>query len=327
MVTLALASTLLFARVRDPALPDVPQQLVNLFEAHEYVAGGQRFHYRLFVPRNLQPTKRYPLLLWLHGAGQGGMDNRENLMYLQAVFSDLNHPEKYRFFILVPQCPSEDIVWTTNLGAEGDRHIFRSSDVSRQDSTTDRKMSQSPAPANDMLTVTHQIFQKTMQEQPVDPDRIYLLGVCSRGNGCWEMAMRYPEMFAAVVPTTPGGGDVSQAGRLINIPIWAFHNKDAEPEGTIEMVAAVQRAGGNIHLTLQQSSEHDSWDLAIKRYDIMNWMLEQRRGQWICWWPPGCRGWRWWHILGVPLAFLSIVCLGWYSEKRRRNSSRPKGTL
>ncbi len=295
LTTLVLASVL----VSGP-LPHVSEQFASLFEAREYrYSGGMQelcIRYRLFVPRDLQPTERCPLLLWLHGKGEGGLNNRESLMYLPEVLSDLKHLEKYRFFILVPQCQSADMVWSSSLGV-------------RNPGTRE---------ANDMLTVTHQILERTMQKQPVDADRVYLMGVCSGGNGCWEMAIRYPEQFAAVVPTSPGGGDVSQAARLVNIPIWAFHNNEAGLEGTIEMVSAVEHAGGNIHLTRQQISEHNSWDLALKRYDVMTWMLEQRRGAWICWRPPGCKPWRWWHIFGVPFVFLSLVCLGWYSERRRR---------
>jgi hypothetical protein len=88
------------------------------------------------------------------------------------------------------------------------------------------------------------------------------------------------------------------------------------------MVAAVEQAGGNVHLTLLPGTEHDCWGAACGQYGIMAWMLEQRRGAWICWTPPGCRPWRWWHVLGVPGAFTLLVAAGWYSERRRRQRGR-----
>jgi len=88
---------------------------------------------------------------------------------------------------------------------------------------------------------------------------VSLIGICSGGNACWEMAIRYPEVFSAVVPATPGSGNISKAGRLAGIPIWAFHAKHEHPEGTEAMAAAVEQAGGNIYLTLEQSGAHYSW--------------------------------------------------------------------
>ena len=54
----------------------------------------------------------------------------------------------------------------------------------------------------------------------------------------------YPEVFAAVVPLSSAGGDVSRADKLANVPIWAFHNRNdrkTSPDGGVEeTVAAVK---------------------------------------------------------------------------------------
>ena len=183
-------------------------------------------------------------------------------------------------------------------------------------------MSQSPDSANDMLTVVADLLEKTMREQPVDPDRVYLLGISSGGNACWDLASRHPDWFAAIVPISPGCGDLSQAAKLAATPIWVFQDYGDRPEATVRMVEAIEAAGGNIHLTMPRTGDHDTWTLALRGYDVVNWMLEQRREARICWRPPGCKPWRWWHILGVPLAFAGIVGVGWYSEQRRRGLSR-----
>ena len=251
------------------------------------------------------------------------MDNRQNLRYLPMVLRDVEHLEQYRFFILVPQCPSTEIVWTSNLETveeqvgqvvAGTRRVPSAISGTRRVPTTG-----STGP-DDMLTVAEQLLQKTMREQPVDPDRVYLLGISSGGTGAWEMALRHPDWFAAVVPISPDHGDPSQAAKLAAIPIWVFHDNGDRPEATQRMVEAVEAAGGNIHLSLSRTGQHDAWTVALRGFDVVDWMLEQRRGAWICWRPPGCKPWRWWHILGVPLAFAGIVCVGWYSERRRRRS-------
>jgi len=275
----------------------ITEQFADLFEAKEYVVSTGpnqeklRIPYRLFVPRNLKPAERCPLLLWLHGAGDGGPDNRRQLKYTPMLLKDVEHLAKYRFFIL---CPSVTVGWTDALGPA-------------KSGATD---------ANDVLAIVYELLQETMREQPVDRDRVYLTGICSGGNACWELAMRHPEVFAAMVPTTPGCGDRSRAARLANIPIWAFELE--HPEGVKEMVDAVEQAGGNIRLTTAAFQQHDSWSMAFQHYDAMAWMLDQRRNAWICWTPPGHRAWRWWHILTVPSVFVIVAGPGWMSERRRR---------
>jgi len=293
--------------------------IADLFEEREYRYTGGKYHekffrYRLFVPRLLKSTERYPLLVWLHGYGERGTDNQKNLRWLELVLDDPRHIERYRFFILATQ--SSDGYWCCGAVASAD----------------------------DMLTITDTIFRKTMGEYPVDRDRVYLSGVSGGGSACWEMAMRYPEVFAAVVPMGSGGGNVSQAAKLVNIPIWAFHNlndREARPDRVKRMVAAVKKAGGNVHLTLlegkwRESSEawsewwwsHDCWSEAFHRYDIVAWMLAQRRGTWICWNPPGGRSWRWWHVLMVPsVLLLAAVWLGWRWERGRRGRKRLHGVV
>ena len=126
--------------------------------------------------------------------------------------------------------------------------------------------------------------------------------------------------------------------RVANVPIWAFHNmndKECPPDGVKEMVAAVKKAGGNAHLTLLEGKwresndawsewwwSHDCWTEAFHRYDIMAWMLAQSRGDLVCWTPPACRLWKWWHILTVPCIFLIVLWLGWCFERRRRQRKR-----
>ena len=108
-----------------------------------------------------------------------------------------------------------------------------------------------------MLTVTADILQKTMRECPIDTNRIYLAGLSAGGAGCWKMAMRYPDLFAAVIPMASDGGDSSRATKLANVPIWAFIN-DGERKGVEDTVAVVKSADGIVHLTVMQAPGHDS---------------------------------------------------------------------
>jgi len=303
IVPMAASVLLSVLGIQDPV---VSEPFADLFEAREYQhPDGPNeqpiaIPYRLFVPRNIKANERCPVLLWLHGRNDGGPENHFNMKYLPLVLDDLSHIEQYRFFILVPQCPTTELVWTSPLG---------------------RPSSNANEP-NDMLTVTFKLLQQMMHDYPIDADRIYMLGICSGGHGTWEMAIRHPGLFAAIVPTAPGGGDVLQAAKLAKIPIWAFHNRNDKPEGTMQMVSAVKKAGGNVYLTLPESDKHDCWVAAFQQCHIMEWMLAQHRGAFLRWMPAGCVPWNWSHILTVPSVCLLVVWLGWFSEQKRRQRKR-----
>jgi hypothetical protein len=120
---------------------------------------------------------------------------------------------------------------------------------------------------------------------------------------------------------------VSRAAELKNIPIWAFHNVDdagTPSDGDKATVAAVNMAGGNARLTFPRSSDdkHDSWSAAFRKYNIVSWMLAQHRGG-LCWCPPGCRPWKWRHILAMPAAFLAVSWLAWSRAKRKHRRRQP----
>ena len=230
------------------------------------------------------------------GGSEKAGANRKNLKWLDLLLDDPQNIDKYRFFILAPQCPAEFGFWTHGATARAD----------------------------DMATVIVAILQNTMRDYLVDPNRVYLAGVSSGGDGCWEMAMHYPELFAAVVPMGSGGSDISRAAALGNVPIWAFHNRDdllCSPAHVEDMVAAVKLAGGNAHLSLLKATwwSHDCWTEAFQKHHIMAWMLAQDRSAWICWNPPGGTRWHWWHVLTVLGPLLAAAWLGWRWERRRRN--------
>jgi len=112
-----------------------------------------------------------------------------------------------------------------------------------------------------------------------DPDRIYLTGNSMGGYGSWQLAISMPEVFAAMVPVC-GGGMYWDAGRLKNLPIWAFHG-DIDPtvftEESVKMVEAVNKRGGNAKLTIYPNTKHDSWTATYSNPEVFAWMLTHSR--------------------------------------------------
>lgn len=118
-----------------------------------------------------------------------------------------------------------------------------------------------------------------LTELPVDADRVYLTGLSLGGFGTWDLALRRPEVFAAIAPIC-GHGKPSQAAKLKDLPIWAFHGaKDpvVSLKGMAEMINAIYDAGGNPRFTVYPDAEHDSWTETYSNPQFYQWLLGHRK--------------------------------------------------
>lgn len=185
-----------------------------------------------------EKAKKYPLLIFLHGSGERG-DNLD-LVKRNGPPSFLDQRSDFPFITISPQCPENKRWDTENLQA---------------------------------------MLQILLKKYRIDQDRIYLTGLSMGGFGTWAWACSYPDQFAAIVPVC-GGGDVQFAKNLKNTPVWAFHG-DADPvvpvNRTIDMVAAVNAAGGKARITVYPGVGHDSWIKAYQEPELYNWLLSHTR--------------------------------------------------
>ena len=119
---------------------------------------------------------------------------------------------------------------------------------------------------------------KTIAKLPyIDEKRIYLTGNSMGGYGTWQLAMSMPEYFAAIVPVC-GGGMYWNTGRLVNVPVWAFHggiDGCVLPRESEKMVEAINKAGGNAKLTIYPEAGHDAWTPTYSNREVFEWMLQQ----------------------------------------------------
>jgi predicted peptidase len=219
----------------------------------------ETFRYLLLRPKTIEPGKRYPLVLFLHGAGERG-DDPELLKkhFLPAIASD-EFRDKFPCFVVAPQCRPDrkwaDIPWGTKV----------SSPIADE--------------PTDQLKMALQCVGDVIHEFPVDSNRLYLTGISMGGYGGWDLAMRQPGRWAAVVPIC-GGGDESKGDRLVNVPVWAVHG-DADPAVPVErsrnMIAAIRKAGGGPKYTELPGVAHDSWTQTYADPNgVFAWMFEQR---------------------------------------------------
>lgn len=206
------------------------------------VTQQMELNYLLYLPKEYRKEqgKKWPLILFLHGAGERG-DNLE-LVKIHGIPARLEKGDEFPFIIVSPQCP---------------------------------KGSYWPLQCDRLLTLLDDIIA----QHSVDEQRVYIAGLSMGGMGTWHMACSYPERFAAAVPVC-GGGIPHLARFMKNVPVWAFHgDRDSVVPlyKSEEMVEALRKAGGEAKLTIYPDTDHDSWIEAFNNDELYSWLLLHSR--------------------------------------------------
>ena len=231
------------------------------FASRIHQRGEFTLPYRIYIPFNYDPNKKYPLLLNLHGAGNRGSDNKRHLLFINRP---LSNPELSvdEAIILYPHCPLENKWVHTNWYAG-------SYDLEQ-------------VPESEELKAVLEVLAQVRENYSVDPNRIYLTGYSMGGYGTWTLLMNHPDLFAAAVPMC-GAGDPNKAGVIKDIPIWAIHGaKDpiVPVKGSRDMAAALEKAGAtNFRYTELPEVEHDAWNYTFNTPEIFHWLFSQQKGK------------------------------------------------
>lgn len=221
--------------------------------------GDQPFGYRLLEPAEIKSGDRYPLVLFLHGRDQRGLDNAAQLKFLPTWMAEPARRRELPCFLIAPQC-RPDRFWVETRRAF-DRAAPR----------------ETPGP---QMQAVINMLEAVIDEFPVDSRRLYLTGLSMGGYGCWDLATRLAERWAAVVPIC-GGGDELYADRLVGVPVWAWHGDadDVVPVAkTRRMIEAIRAAGGRPKYSELAGVGHDSWTPAYTDpQGAVPWMFAQRK--------------------------------------------------
>lgn len=264
-------SGLAMVRVRAAACAPLPMisnpttapHLTSQASAHlRAVTNGSGYDYLLSLPEGYaaSPGTRWPVLLFLHGAGQRGADvwmvAQQGIGRLLADPEPLTLAERAvakelaaSFLVLAPQCPELE-VWD-------DEALL--------------------ALLDDLGTTFR-----------VDAQRVYLTGLSMGGFGAWSLGVRQPQRFAAIAPICGGGrlADVRAAqgerkAALRRLGVWAFHGgKDrvVPPEESERMVQALRAIGAeDVRLTVYPEVEHDAWTAAYADPELYAWLRRHAR--------------------------------------------------
>lgn len=198
------------------------------------------FYYVEYLPKDYDPAKEYPLVFFLHGAGERVQDPHQAMFhgYMKYV---REQGKEYPFIFIAPQCIG-NAYWgsyTESLSA---------------------------------------FLDFILETYPVDRRRVYLTGLSMGGTGTWMFAMARPNTFAALMPVC-GSGIYWNVANLLKTPIYMVHG-DCDTcvpiSGSVEMLTSINSRGGNAKLKICYGVGHDAWNYAYTDDALLEWMLSQR---------------------------------------------------
>lgn len=240
-------------------------QDTSLYERHLFVPGNT-LPYRLLLPLNYDPKKKYPLILFLHGAGERGNDNTAQLAHGADFFLTANFRNNFPAIVVFPQC-SRDSYWS---------NVSITTDSISNKRTFTFKPDGEPTAAMKLLLP----FVKDLQKKyRLSKKRLYVGGLSMGGMGSYEIARRLPKKFAAAIAIC-GGADSSTAKEIKNCAWWIFHglmDSVVDPRFSENMTSALKNAGADVRLTLYADDGHNSWDDAFKEPGLMTWLFSHHK--------------------------------------------------
>lgn len=248
------------------AAPDLARRFSAFKHANK---AGETMPYRLFTPDSAEPDRKYPLVVFLHGAGGSGADNEKQLQdanrYGALTWVLPETRKRHPAFVLAPQ---SDVNWPCVIIPQLDRPL------------TAKDVKLCPGnPLGQGARLALEIVDHLVATLPIDEGRIYVTGHSMGGAGTWHLISQRPQLFAAAVPVS-GKPDPATAGAVKDVPLWNFHgaNDEIEPVSTSRvMVEAIRKAGGTPLYTEYPGVGHEAYAYAYTEPALVEWLFAQHR--------------------------------------------------
>lgn len=229
----------------------------RVYKSFTYEASsGLKLPYRVLFPDNYDKSNHYPLLLFLHGAGERGNDNEKQLVHIASKFTSDEYQEKHPSIIIFPQCPEND--YWAHVNRDDGKWLVEDTD----------KATPSMEAVMEMLND----FKRT---EAVDKSRMYVTGLSMGGFGTYDLLSRRPNWFAAAIPIC-GGGNKRYSYKYSHVPIWLFHGaKDPVVPVTLSRELADDFRGRSMRVRYTEYPEggHDVWTQAWNEEKLLPWLF------------------------------------------------------
>jgi predicted peptidase len=197
--------------------------------------------YLLYLPDDHATRRDWPLLLFLHGAGERG-DDLDGVRR-HGPPQRLDAGAAWPMVVASPQCPAGETWW-------------------------------------EHLPTLAALIDDLVERYGIDEDRVLLTGLSLGGMGACRLATAYPRRFAALAPVCGTAPWSILPDRIRHLPVWAFHGADDDvvpAAESRELVAALQALGGDARLTLYPGVGHAAWEPAYAAPELLAWWLAARR--------------------------------------------------
>jgi len=241
------------------------QDLTQYEKKELKIAGGKILPYRILLPENYDRSKKYPVVLFLHGAGERGNDNEKQLTHGAKLFLSENARKNFPCIVIFPQCETNGF-WS-NVKVDRTKTPLAFDFDYKQ-------------PATDQLDGVGKLLKQVVKQEAVDKKRIYITGLSMGGMGTFEIVYRNPKLFAAALPIC-GGGDTNHYNKKVKaIPFWVFHGADdavVNVKYSRQMVEKLKSIGVNVKYSEYAGVNHNSWDNAFSEPDYLSWMFSNSR--------------------------------------------------
>ncbi len=234
------------------------------YEKKVYVSSnGDSLLNRQLSPEKQLIGEKYPLVIFLHGAGERGNDNEAQLTHGGNMFTNPVNREKYPAYVIFPQCPKEDF-WAPRV---------RPNNFNENPFSVDSEPSQS-------LLLVKEMLDDVIQKYPIDTRRIYVAGLSMGGMGTFDMLCRYPDLFAAAVPICGGVNTERLSGIKTKTNIRIYHgDADAIVPVTFsrEAYKALKNNDAQVEYIEFPGVNHDSWTPAFNQTDFLEWIFSKKK--------------------------------------------------
>ena len=226
-------------------------------------AKGDSMFYRLLKPENEVQGKKYPLVIFLHGAGEEGTDNEIQLRVAGQIWLNPVNREKYPTYVLFPQCPKGSF-WALSYDM--------SQPINKDDFLKNSQFSY----VGWMLKSLIETYRDNPQ---IDADRIYIMGYSMGGISTFEMAARFPELFAAAMPLC----GCIHPDRLANCKDVSFRIYQGDDDKLVPVedvrkdYLKLKEIGAKVEYFEYPSVGHGVWYTASLEPSFMEWIFSQHK--------------------------------------------------
>jgi predicted peptidase len=230
------------------------------FQQKKFVSTQGELVYNIFYPENyhMKNSGLFPLLIFLHGAGERGNDNISQLKHIAPILLEKENRKKYPAILLFPQCPENDY-WAPVKRFEW-------------------SFSENAGPTAPMQRLT-ELVDILLSDPKVDKSRVYISGLSMGGFGTFDYLSRKPHLFAGAVAIC-GGADTTAVKNFVNIPLWIFHGaKDPVVPVALsrDIVQKLLELGGNPQYTEYPEGGHDIWNEVYQNPQTLHWLFAQKK--------------------------------------------------